>query len=169
MTPEEAIILSDAIKIGLPALIGLMAGLIPYLIERKKLSIQKEINECNKKSEIAWALVESFSKFSGSASEYLSILLSRKLNLEGEWHERLEKAGNNMLSLESEIMKAKALAGITGNKELLDAFIQYDKMISRAIGVFVRKLKLPDEEVQEILDSIHTSERNLLNSMHVLL
>ncbi|WP_432462920.1 hypothetical protein [Agarivorans sp. QJM3NY_33] len=80
MSPEEIELYKDAIKIGVPAIVGLMAGLIPYLIERKKVSVQRLIENEKGRRELIISFSEALSIYIGSSSAYISYLLSSEFN-----------------------------------------------------------------------------------------
>jgi hypothetical protein len=68
----------DIVKIGIPALLGLFSGLIPFFLEKNKLkeSTLKEKQEFRNKQVIE--LIECFSIFSGNLSAYLTIIFKSK-------------------------------------------------------------------------------------------
>ncbi|PKG59213.1 hypothetical protein, partial [Shewanella sp. GutDb-MelDb] len=137
MSPEEIELYKDAIKIGVPAIVGLSAGLIPYLIERWKISAQRDIENDKGRREIIISFSEALSKNIGSSTAYIAYLLSSDFNSGKGLAEKITESSVKMLESEIDRTRAKALSGIIGNNLVTDALLEYDKYISDVISFLI--------------------------------
>ncbi|WP_305858099.1 hypothetical protein [Balneatrix alpica] len=169
MSPEEVELYKDAIKIGVPAIIGLLAGLVPYLIERKKISSQMLMEKERSRREIIISFSEALSKYIGSSSAYISYLLSSEFNGGEEWEKRVSASAAKMLSNEVDRTRAKALAGIIGNSNVIDSILFYDRCVSDVISLLAHPKRTNKEEKKILLEKMKESEKKLLYALGKLL
>ena len=169
MTPEEIELYKDAIKIGVPAIVGLMAGLIPYLIERKKVSVQRLIENEKGRRELIISFSEALSKYIGSSSAYISYLLSSEFNGGEEWGKRVSESATKMLENEVDRTKAKALSGLIGNTKVIDSILEYDKYVGEVISLLAHPKRTEEEEKNQAVGRMKDSEKELLYALGKLL
>jgi len=165
MSPEEIELYQDAIKIGVPALVGLLAGLIPYFVERKKVSIQRVIEQEKGRRELIISFSEALSKYIGSSSTYINYLLSSRLSSTPHHQEQYNKwtteAGEQMQKNQEDRVKAKALIGIVGNVQVINSMLEYDKSVSEVIHV----LNNSNNNHEEAMEKMKNSEKELLYAL----
>lgn len=169
MTPEEIELYKDAIKIGIPALVGLLAGLVPYFIERRKIGIQKQIESEKSRKEIILQFSDALSKYLGSSSAYISYLLSSEHNGGDEWDEKVAKSATKMLEDEVDRTRAKALAGLIGNSDVIDLLLEHDSAVSNVISLLAHPRRVEAEEKDKVINQMRQCEKNLLLSLGALL
>ncbi len=169
MSPEEIELYKDAIKIGVPAIVGLLAGLVPYLIERKKVSSQRLMEAEKSRREVIITFSEALSKYIGSSSVYISYLLSSEFNGGEEWEKRVSESSEKMLENEVDRTRAKALAGIIGNSNVIDSILLYDRCVSDVISLLTHPKRTDEEEKNVLLEKMKESEKKLLYALGKLL
>lgn len=169
MSPEEIELYKDAIKIGVPAIVGLMAGLIPYLIERKKVSVQRLIENEKGRRELIISFSEALSKYIGSSSAYISYLLASEFNRGEEWEERVLESATKMLENEVDRTKAKALSGLLGNTKVIDFILEYDKYVGEVISLLAHPKRTEEEEKNQAIGRMKESEKELLYALGKLI
>jgi hypothetical protein len=169
VSPEEIELYKDAIKIGVPAVVGLMAGLIPYLIERKKVSVQRLIENEKGRRELIISFSEALSKYIGSSSAYISYLLSSEFNGGEEWGERVSESAKKMLENEVDRTKTKALSGLLGNTKVIDSILEYDKYVGEVISLLAHPKRTEEEEKNQAIGRMKESEKELLYALGKLI
>lgn len=169
MSPEEIELYKDVIKIGVPAIVGLLAGLIPYLIERKKVSVQKQMESEKGRREIIISFSEALSKYIGSSSAYISYLLSSKFNGGEEWEKMVTESAKRMLENEVDRTRAKALSGIIGNSQVVNSILEYDKYIGEVISLLAHPKRTDEQEKNQALEKMKKSEKELLYALGTIL
>jgi hypothetical protein len=169
VSPEEIELYKDAIKIGVPAIVGLMAGLIPYLIERNKVSVQRLIENEKGRRELIIRFSEALSKYIGSSSTYICYLLSSEFNGGEEWDKMVSESSTKMLENEVDRTRAKALSGIIGNTKVIDSILEYDKHVAEVISLLAHPKRTEDEEKRKALARMKESEKELLYALGKLL
>lgn len=161
---------NDLVKIGIPALAGLISGLSVSLISlfvekqrHKNLVKQESINfQRQKVSE----LIESLSIFSGHLFRYVSaqIALHKYYHEGGE--EYVGEVGKEMLANEYNLKKARAIANLIGNDDLCNSLEEFDKQASETIQSLVDKMH---DHPQESTEALKQKERKVLNDLNKLL
>jgi hypothetical protein len=169
VSPEEIELYKDAIKIGVPAIVGLMAGLIPYLIERKKVSVQRLIENEKGRRELIISFSEALSKYIGSSSAYISYLLSSEFNGGEEWEGRVSESAKKMLENEVDRTKTKALSGLLGNTKVIDSILEYDKYVGEVISLLAHPKRTEEEEKNQAINRMKESEKELLYALGKLI
>jgi hypothetical protein len=169
VSPEEIELYKDAIKIGVPAIVGLMAGLIPYLIERKKVSVQRLIENEKGRRELIISFSEALSKYIGSSSTYISYLLSSEFNGGEEWEGRVSESAKKMLENEVDRTKTKALSGLLGNTKVIDSILEYDKYVGEVISLLAHPKRTEEEEKNQAINRMKESEKELLYALGKLI
>ncbi|EOE6055827.1 hypothetical protein HPY06_14575 [Vibrio cholerae] len=170
MSPEEIELYKDALKIGIPALVGLSAGLVPYFIEKRKVAIQKTIEDDKAKRALVISFAEALSEYQGSSRAYISYLVSSRYNAGEGWGEIIGSASQKMADNEVNRVKAKSLAGIVGNTEVVNALLEYDKCITDVMSLLVKsQLLIDDKTEKEQVLKLEVAERKLLHSLNRLL
>jgi hypothetical protein len=169
VSPEEIELYKDAIKIGVPAIVGLMAGLIPYLIERKKVSVQRLIENEKGRRELIISFSEALSKYIGSSSTYISYLLSSEFNGGEEWEGRVSESAKKMLENEVDRTKTKALSGLLGNTKVIDSILEYDKYVGEVISLLAHPKRNEEEEKNQAINRMKESEKELLYALGKLI
>lgn len=75
-----------------------------------------------------------------------------------------------MLDNEVNRVKAKSLAGIVGNTEVVNALLEYDKCITEVMSLMVKsQLIIDDKTEKEQVEKLEVAERKLLHSLNSLL
>ena len=158
---------SDLIKIGIPAVAGLVSGLIvglvPYFIERRRLDNASQQENINFYRGKITDLVDALALFSGHLYRYISALQSSMINSNDVSDEYASHSGQEMLANEYYLKKARAIAGLIGAKKLLASLEEFDGQASKAIQVLikrgpgdpedaVRQLKVAEKRVMSDLD-----------------
>ncbi|ROS70921.1 hypothetical protein [Vibrio crassostreae] len=169
MSPEEIELYKDAIKIGVPAIVGLLAGLVPYLIERNKVSTQRMIEKDKSKRELVLSFSDALSQYIGSSSAYISYLLSKEFNRGEEWDKSVSESAKKMLDNEVDRTRAKALSGIIGDTEVIDSILEYDKCVTNVISLLAHPKRPDKTEKETVLNRMKESEKVLLHSLSKLL
>lgn len=161
---------SDLVKIGVPALTGLLGGLIggliPYFLEKRKLreAERRETREYWRKQ--VGELIDCLSDFSGTLFAYISMLRSSSFSGGEEFDSQLSKAAMQMLEREIRLKKARAIAGMMGRVSVVNAIDDFDKQATESIGILVRGVRDTAEPTVELLKE---KERALLLSLNELL
>jgi hypothetical protein len=169
VTPEEIELYKDAIKIGVPALVGLLAGLVPYFIERRKVNIQQEIEREKSRKEIIFKFSDALSKYLGSSSAYISYLVSSEHNGGDEWNKKVSKSATEMLEGEIDRIRAKALAGLIGNSDVIDLLLEHDSAIRKVLNLLAHPRRVEIEEKERVLCEMRQCEKSLLLSLGKIL
>ncbi|MCP4552953.1 MAG: hypothetical protein GY834_13140 [Bacteroidetes bacterium] len=162
MTPDEIELYKDIVKIGIPALAGLLAGLIPYVLERNKLH-QEAVREGRefKRNQII-ELIDCFSKFSGNLSAYISRLLSMKYSGGEKFYSKLVCSGDNVLLNEVNLTKAKVISGLIGGNQLVEAFHEYDRQTSAVINLLAKPEGISDDKKKQVVAELKKKENELI-------
>ncbi|PMG43513.1 hypothetical protein BCU91_05135 [Shewanella sp. 10N.286.52.B9] len=150
MSPEEIELYKDAVKIGFPAFAGLIAGFIPYLLERSKVKQEEKSNNQNFRRAKINELIDCFSSFSGKLYGYTSHLLSIGMYPEKSQVETLKTSGFDMLSQESNLSKAKAIAGLLGNSEIVNKVNEFDTQATETINTLNNSKALKEQKLESI-------------------
>ncbi|MFA0108363.1 hypothetical protein AB4380_00130 [Vibrio breoganii] len=169
MSPEEIELYKDALKIVIPALVGLLAGSVPYFIEKRKVAIQKSIEDDKAKRALVISFTDALSEYQGSSRAYISYLVNSRYNAGEEWAKIINAASQKMLDNEVNRVKAKSLAGIVGNTETIDALLEYDKCTTEIMSLLAKPQKADKKAEQEKLRKLENAERALLHSLNQLL
>jgi hypothetical protein len=168
MSPEEIGLYQDAIKIGVPAILGLFAGLIPYFIERKRVSVQQIIENEKGRKELIINFTEALSKYIGSSSTYINHSLSSKLSSthahREKFNEWITEAGKNMQDNQENRVKAKALIGLIGDSKIIDSMLKYDKCVSDVIQILNGSNEIHLKQ-DEAIKQMKISEKELLYAL----
>lgn len=168
MSPEEIDLYNDALKIGIPALVGLLAGLVPYFIEKRKVAIQKTIEDDKAKRALVISFTDALSAYQGSSRAYISYLVNSRYNAGEEWGKIINSASQKMLDNEVNRVKAKSLAGIVGNTDVINALLEYDKCITEVMGFLAKAQHINGKTEQEQISKLASAERVLLCSLNRL-
>lgn len=161
---------SDLVKIGVPALTGLLGGLIggliPYFLEKRKLreAERREAREYWRKQ--VGELIDCLSDFSGTLFAYISMLRSSSFNGGEEFDSKLSNAAGQMLKREVRLKKARAIAGMMGRASVVSAIDEFDRQASESIKVLVEGIRGTAEPAVELLKE---KERRLLSALNELL
>ncbi|WP_119968125.1 hypothetical protein [Shewanella japonica] len=154
----------DLIKIGIPALFGLLGalvgGLFPYRLQKAKLADEKrrENAEFNKKQ--ICELIDCFSKFSGSLFAYCNILLSKQNNNGVGIDSKVTEFGSMMLENEINLVKSKAIAGFLGHSDIVSKIVEFDELASETIQILLK----PNND-KSCIGKLRTKEADLVNML----
>ncbi|WP_077343619.1 hypothetical protein [Pseudocolwellia agarivorans] len=169
MSPEEIELYKDIIKIGIPAVVGLSAGLIPYMIERRKISAQRYMENEKGRRELILSFSEALSKNIGSSTSYIAYLLSSDFNCSKDMAEKISESSVKMQESEIDRTRAKALSGIIGNNLVTDALLEYDKCISKVISFIIDPKCSDKNERNSLIEKMKLSEKEFLHALGKLL
>lgn len=176
MSADQVELYSDMVKIGVPALVGLLAGLIPFLIERHKVSAQIAMEREKARQDIVLKFADALSNYTGKTTAYMAAQVTmshhaiKNPNGKTDWKERVRKTGAEMLEAGVDRTKAKALAGILGKPEVLSALLDYDRCASEIINYYAASSgKVEKESTEHLMDELRKNERGLMDSLKVLL
>ena len=160
---------SDLVKIGVPALVGLISGLVvglvPYFIERQRLKDLRREEALKFRRDQVSDLIDSLSIFSGHLYRYVSAQQSLFHNHNEAIEEYVSQAGQEMLANEYCLKKARAIAGLIGKKELSDSLEEYDRQTTATIKSLIKRVPDPEESI----DSLKRVERRVLDNLDQLL
>ncbi|EOK5734527.1 hypothetical protein ACWOUW_004267 [Vibrio vulnificus] len=169
MSPEEIELYKDAIKIGLPALFGFLAGLVPFVIEKSKSAALEKIESEKNKRELVLQFSDALSTYFGNSSAYIIFLMSKQNNGGEEWDKRFQRASDRHLESEIDRVKTKTLAGVIGNDEVINALLDYDNAYGRVIVLYESYLIAEEDARKLAFKRMHESERKLLKALSKLL
>ncbi len=161
---------ADIVKIGIPAITGLLGAFIgvlaTLLIEKSRINAaaKRERQEFYRQ-QIA-NLINDLSEFSGSLFTYISLLSSRKYNHSEALESKITESGIEMLSKNIHLKKAKVALCILNHSEITELLDAYDEQASIAIDTILHSSKQNAEPAIKILK---LSEKKLFKSLHVLL
>ncbi|UDM05848.1 hypothetical protein LG409_10530 [Halomonas sp. NyZ770] len=162
-------VLSDMIKIGIPAfaglLSGLVAGLLPYFIEKQRLRDSRQNEAVKFRREKVAELVDALSIFSGHLYRYVSAQESLFQNYNEATEEFVSQVGQEMLANEYHLKKARAIAGLISEKGLLSLLEEYDGQASETIRAVLNRVPDPEKSIEDL----KLIERKVMNSLDVLL
>jgi hypothetical protein len=164
MNIEEIDLYKDLIKIGVPGVIGLLAGLVPYLIERKKLTSMQDLEKLKAHQDLILQFTDTISVYIGSSSAYIAYLRSRDLNRGEKWNDAVSNAAKRMLEHEVERSKCKTLAGIIGNAEVLDKLVDYDQSVTTVLALLATNLHSEKDLLEEKILCMKEKEKLMLIS-----
>ena len=129
----------DLIKIGIPALVGLLGGLIggyfPYSIQKSKIEDEKRRENADFKRKQLCELLNCFSIFSGSLFSYCYILLTKESNNGAGIDAKVTELGVEMLSNEVHLVKSKVISGLLGHPDIVSKIIEFDELASETIQI----------------------------------
>lgn len=162
--------LNDLVKILVPGVIGLLAGLLPYLFERQKIKYQLQQDNAQANRQLLSSFTDALAGYIGSSKAYLSCLLASKgHHLEGDQPDLLySKYADLMLDNEVARVKAKAICGLIGSSSLLDALLEYDRALSDKINFLSDNYNPSMARYDELSDVAFAKERQLLNALNSL-
>ena len=168
MTPDEIELYKDIAKIGIPALFGFLAGLIPHFLERSKLSenSRREKVEFQRKQVIE--LIEAFSRFSGNFRAYISLLYSKEHNSGEEFGEKLFSYAEKMFSHEVDLTRAKAISGLLGKTDLVKKLAEYDNQASILSSIVASEKREAKELARIELEKFKIIEGEVFNCLKSL-
>lgn len=169
MNPDEIELYKDIAKIGIPALFGFLAGLIPYLLERSKISEGIRVEKIEFQRAQVIELIEAFSLFSGSFRSFTSLLFAKQHNSPEEFGEKLFTYAENMFSHESNLAKAKAISGLLGKSNLVSKFAEYDIQASLVTHILSSESRENKELGKVELQKLKGIENDIFNSLKTLL
>ena len=168
MDTNEIELYKDIVKIGVPALVGLMAGLIPYFLERKKLQHESDRENRKFRRDQIVTLIDCYSQFAGNLSTLISMLLSKKFNGGDQFELELNQCRNKMFSNEVNLKKAKAIAALLDNSQLVNLFNEYDHSVSAAINLLGHPERKTDQEKEQTINTLRKKESELINLLNTL-
>ena len=155
----------DLIKIGIPALCGLLGvlvgGFFPYRLQKAKLADEKrrENAEFNKKQ--ICELLNCFSKFSGSLFSYCNILLSKQSNYGEGIDSKVTELGVEMLSNEVHLVRSKAILGFLGHPDIVSKILEFDELASETIQILLK----PANDTKSCISKLRAKEAELINML----
>lgn len=163
---------SDLIKIGLPAALtlfaGLIAGLLPYLLEKRKLreAIKQEARAFYRAQSIE--LIECISYFSGRLFHYINIQLgcNKISGLSEEQESQLVVSEQQVSEAEEKLKKARAIAGMLGKQIILDKIDEFD---SQTTITFNSLAGATSDESKEYLRLLRNKEKEMMSSLNSLI
>ena len=157
----------DIAKIGIPALIGLVAGLIPYFLEKQKI---KDVNSREQRKfhqSLVSELIECFSDYSGAYFRYVALVGSKARGSSGEkMRETAFEAGNETLLNGARLKKARSIAALLGNKDLVSTLDEFDEFSKKAIN---KILENPKINSLELISEVKNKEKDVLENFNSLL
>ena len=159
---------TDIAKIGIPALAGILVGLIPYFLERKKLSASNLKEQRIFYQSQVIELIECFSDFSGSYFRYLSfIIATQKGTLQDDkMIKETFSAGNELLKSEMRLKKARAIAALIGNTQLVQSLDDFDTESQKTL---TKMNKSPRMDSKEIITLVKNKEKIVLSNLNSIL
>ncbi|WP_288368142.1 hypothetical protein [uncultured Alcanivorax sp.] len=162
-------VLSDLIKIGVPAfaglLSGLVVGLVPYYIEKQRLKDSKQQETVKFRREKVAELIDALSIFSGHLYRYVSAQQSLFYNYNEAGEEYVSQVGQDMLANEYHLKKARAVAGLIGETVLSELLEEYDRQASVTIKAILKRVPDPEKSIEDL----KLVEKKVMKNLGVLL
>jgi hypothetical protein len=109
------------------------------------------------------------SKYLGSLASHISYLLSSEYNGGDEWDEKVSQSAVKLLESEVDRTRAKALAGLMGNSDVIDFLLEHDGAINEVIKLLAHPRKVEAEARDKVLSNMRQCEKKLLLSLGNLL
>lgn len=166
MSPEEIELYRDLIKIGIPALVGLLSGsiigLIPYFLEKQKIKNSNSREDIQFRRLQTVSLIDSLSEFSGNLNRYISLKITRGRDDDG-YKRMLAEASNELLASEFKLNRAIAIAGMLGCDSLVEKLTEYDIQASKTIN------SVNNTGQTDTIDSLKQLHSELIGSLSELL
>ena len=158
----------DMVKIGIPAIAGIAAGLIPYALEKIKIKNTEYKDQQDFKNNQAVELVNSLSEFSGVLSSYISILGSTHIDNSDHFKVFSKKGMEEFNSSYKLLAKSKAIAGLLGQHDLVTKIESYHKLVVPLIDAFNPMNHADDKVKNEWMGMCAEMEVELFKGLSVL-
>ena len=97
----------------------------------------------------AEVLAQALAEYQGSSKAYISNLVCSRYNSGEDWEKIVNSSSQKVFDNQVSRVRAKTLAGIVANPEIIDALLIYDKRVSETMA-FLAKNMCADEEAQNI-------------------
>jgi len=157
----------DIAKIGIPALVGLLAGLIPYFLEKQKITDANSREQRKFHQSLVSELIQCFSDYSSAYFRYVALVGSKARGSNGEkLRETTFEAGDETLVKGVRLKKTRSIAALLGNKNLVDSLDEFDHFSKKAIN---KILENPQVNAQELISEVKNKEKNVLDNFKSLL
>ena len=157
---------SDLIKIGIPSLAGLLAGLIPFFIERKKSNALLQRDKFLSEKDNSLLLIEKISEFTKVVDVYIADMCHELSFDEYERFLAHKKAyDKNINHVGSNIKYARMLAISLDLSEVADKIQIYSKSFSGAVAALISKE--PSKRINA-LEILRKSEDEMVNAMDII-
>ena len=162
----ELEVYKDLIKIGIPAIIGLLGGLsggyFPYRIQSAKLKEESKQKRIEFKRIQVLDLIDCFSIFNGNLSAYNSMLISGDGSSGDEYQDKAHQLAYQLLDSETKLVKAKAIAGLLGYPKIIEKLDDFDKQASATIKILLDPRIQNQPNKQPSLDLLRSKQVELL-------
>jgi hypothetical protein len=168
-TAAEIELYKDMVKIGVPALFGFLAGLTPFMLEKTKMKETRRKENLEFRNTQVIELIDCFSKFSGNLSVFMSFVLSKEHNRGEIFDAKLSAASDEMLANEVGLKKAKALAGLLGNAELIKIFEEFDKLVSIALNALQDPIRENWSNKDPAISNLKNKENEVIKALSSLM
>lgn len=160
---------SDIVKIGFPAIAGLLGAFIgsiaTFIIEKNRINATeiRERQEFHRQQ--VTNLINNLSDFSGAVFTYISLLLTKRHNYSEELENKITESGLDMLSKNTNLKKANVALCILNHSEITDFLDAYTEQVNITIDILLHPSN-PNPELP--IKDLKTREKELFKSLTAL-
>lgn len=163
-------LLNDLVKIGIPALIGIVSGFIPYFIEKRKFSFKQQQDLIMYKRERMSELIDVLSVYSGIMYKHLTLVKNytaadpqdyMSLDEHEEYLNNVKKSSSELLVNDFKLKKAKAIIGVLGSKKVYGLIVSYEKSSNELLSSILND----SDDIEIKVNAFKEAENLVLGSL----